>query len=249
MIVKLNFTGRERILREEIRVSPKENGGNVVSFGISLDNSRMGLPGDAQLIVEAYHKSEFRRFEWGTVAAPVQPKDTDLSGLGNSANLKLRVKVVNYNSKHGCILGEAEGIPIVETETDKKSILPIYFTDLRNQIWRITYNPENEGEPVLEVRSTLKPFAQGNPEFFFNVYPPAFAQILWHLLSVRKVRAESEENADWENNWIKFAVRISGQNPPAGEEDPGEWIKDVVDTFCGKYGSIWDKYLHVEQGK
>lgn len=246
MIVKLNFTGRKRIAREEIGVSPKDRDGNIISFGLSLDNSRLKFPGEARLIVEAYHRSDFRRFDWGTISSPAQPGDTDLSRLGNSANLKLRVKVVNYDAKRGCILGEADKISIVETDTARKSILPIYFTDLPNQIWRITYNNDQEGEPILEVKSSLRPFAQGNPEFFFYVYPPALAQILWHLLSVRQVRATGEENEDWQNNWIKFAVGMAGQTPPA-DGDPGEWIQDVVDSFCGKYATVWKKYVQLEQ--
>ena len=66
---RVNFTGRKRIPRRDVSVSLMERDGPR-SFDATLRLDGSGLPKDAMVYVEAYHKTDYMRYPFGTVGSP-----------------------------------------------------------------------------------------------------------------------------------------------------------------------------------
>jgi hypothetical protein len=71
---RLNFTGRKKILRKDVRAEVNSEDGKLE---LTAKLSRTGdggyeFPGDAQIITEATIRQTFMRFELGTVADQVE---------------------------------------------------------------------------------------------------------------------------------------------------------------------------------
>ena len=67
MIRRLNYTGRRKIPRENIHITLFRNNG-VDEFDAVIRLADLELPDSARLFVEAYHKSDWMRFDYGTLA-------------------------------------------------------------------------------------------------------------------------------------------------------------------------------------
>lgn len=149
MIRRLNYTGRRKIPREHINITLFRNGG-VEEFDAVIRTANLGLPETARVFVEAYHKSDWMRFDYGTVGAPAIPSDRRLTVFYSGARLLFRVKVVSAGEESGKILAEADRLTPLSSDNDRDrdALLPIRIVgNLGDQIWRVAWN----GGPVLEL--------------------------------------------------------------------------------------------------
>ena len=108
---RFNYTERGRITHDNINLTVyKDENDKPKSFDLKLNLDGMKLPDDGNVYVDVYHRTEFKRYNFGTVSHIIAPKNTDLSELHYKENLRFRVIVVNQMGKHGLILADADGI-------------------------------------------------------------------------------------------------------------------------------------------
>jgi len=240
---RLNFTGRQKIPRRNIIIVLNKENGIATSFTAKVDLSDFQFPEDAKVYIDAYHRTDQKRYDFGTVSAINTPSDTSLENLARIENLKFRLLVVDKRRTFGLILAHADRIsPIPEGE--RKSILPVDFKDLGQQIWKVEYEGY-EGEPVLFVNNRLpniQSVAKLDPLFFFFVFPSVIREILTHMVFVDGVDSVEEPSIGWHANWLEFTRRIlSGEGSPSildprsesfDREEAESWIDKIVEEFC-----------------
>lgn len=250
---RFNYTGRSRIPRQKISVILNKDGESAKSFTATIDLNGMNLPREAKVYVEAYHKTDVRRYDFGTVDDIIPPRNTGLATLAYSQNLKFRVLVVDESGHHGLILAHADRIKLV-SDVDTKSILPVEFRDLGKQIWLIEFAGD-EDAPILVVNKNIpniENMAKSNPQFILHVYPAVIREVLTHMIFVDRVDSLSDPSVDWHGDWVNFARKIlPGAGPPEVldpqsdnfvEEDVMDWINKVVEEFCASRNE-WSSYI------
>ena len=78
MIRKFNYTGRKKIKRSNVQIDLLRNRNGHRQFNIALQLDELALPGNAHVYVEAYHRSGYQRFDFGTIANRIIPSDRTL---------------------------------------------------------------------------------------------------------------------------------------------------------------------------
>ncbi len=253
---RFNYTGRKRIKREMITINLIRQNGRIVSF--SLDCNRLkkavaslNLPPDAKIYVEAYYRTELKRFDFGNVEniTPIEP--LSLKDLAYPENLKFRILVVDASD--GRILAHADRLKPDEP-AEKKSILPVEFKDLGNEIWHVEYGAD-EGAPILCINrriTNITNIAKQDSQFFMHVYPAVIREILTHMVFVDKVDSVTEPETDWHKDWLKFCENL-GVPPPESlnpddidnfdRDEALRWIDQVITSFTDLHHHEFQEYL------
>lgn len=253
---RINYTQRQRIPKKNIQISLNKENDKLVNFDANINLQGFNLPFDAQVFVEAYYRTERKRFHFGTVSNISQPKDTDLSDLGYLDNLDFRIKVVDTSTKYGLILAEADKIKPREEgkeENHIRSILATEFNcDLGNQIWRLNFT---HSPPVLELNNkipNIRSLAKTDPLFFFYVYPQVVKEVLIYLFLIEEFDPE-DPLEDWHSNWFEFSKKIYPEklpgklNPsdPDSKQEIIEWINNVTYEFSLNEMAKWDQFVKI----
>ena len=244
---KLNYTGREKIKRENVSIHLSRQNDTLVAFEITrLDLGEMNLPPDAIVYVEAYYRTELKRFELGTVSTIRCPFSCDLKGMAYTQNLKFRILVVEPSGERK-ILAHADRIA-PEEPAERKSILPVEFCDLGYEIWRVSYEGE-EGSPILLINSripNIQNIAKQDPHFMMFVYPAVMREILTHMVFVDGV-----DSCEWHDDWLGFVslfrvprpATLNKEDSNFEEENALKWINECVTTFCNTYSVKFQEYI------
>jgi len=256
----LNYTARQKIPAKYIKIDLHREDGTLKSFDATVNLTGLELPFDAKVFIEAYYRTDRKRFDFGTVSNIVTPESTDLSDLGNLENLNFRIKIVDQTTKYGLILAEADKIKPHSEGDDEDQIRSILATefncDLGHQIWRINYAAES---PIIEFNKNIpniRSMAKTVLVFFFHVYPQVIREVLHYLCFVEKSDPEDTDE-EWHKNWFNFAKSIYPESSPEKltqitpetSQDIVDWINEVVNEFCISENRKWDKFLKmVDQG-
>jgi hypothetical protein len=235
MIRKFNYTGRKRIKRTRVRVDILRDSYEQRIFNISLQLSDMDLPGSAHVYVEAYHRTAYQRFDYGTLADYKVPGDRRLFNFSNSTSPLFRVKVVDRTGTHGRILAAVDKIrpeSVDELPAGSQSLLFVEYEDLGNTVWQL----DLEGDwPVLKLNRNVEEIsliASSDNRFLPLVYPEAFRQILARIL-IEDQHSDPDCDDDWPSLWLKLACSLPNVNPPpqAGKNNQQSWIDHAVEAF------------------
>lgn len=235
MIRKFNYTGRKKIKRTHIRIDILRDSDDQRFFNASLHLSDMELPANAHVYVEAYHRTAYQRFSFGTAGDRKIPGNRRLSNFSDSTLPLFRVKVVDRTGTHGRILASVDKVrpeSIDELPAGSQSLLFVEFDDLGNSIWSL----DLEGDwPVLKLNSKVEEIsliATSDNRFLPLVYPEAFRQILTRIL-LEDQHADPDCDDDWPSLWLKLACTLPGMaSPPqAGKMDQQDWIDRAVEAF------------------
>lgn len=247
MIRRINFTGRKKLPRSHASIMLFTNPDGPSEFTAAIDLEGHDLPGSARVYVEAYYRSAFQRFDFGTVASAGQYADQRfLLDHLHSQIAFFRIKIVDESEDVGRIIGIIDRIKPRNSDDRnlaETSLLWVNFVDLGDQIWRLNLS-EDEGMPVLEVNRELATntnvadFVRSHPLFFGLVYPAAVREILAYVL-----RAEEYPNDedDWRGQWLRLGAHWSGapitqQDFRAWDDtDKAEWINSAADAFCQRF--------------
>ena len=242
MIRRLNYTGRRRIPRENIRIAIYRNG-DMEEFDAAVRSVGLGLPDAARLFVEAYHKSDWMRFDYGTVGQQVIPRDRRLTAFYQGARILFRVKVVAVGDDGGKILAEADRIlPLaVDDDRDRDPLLPVRVVGgMDAEIWRLTW----EGGPVLELNRNepeIKRLLTTDPRFKWLVLPEILRAVLTRVL-LEEMDAEDESFDGAGKRWLEFAMSLHPEPPPSAEDRDAEtvehWVNDAVAAFCRRHSTL-----------
>src|SRR3989442_1117841 len=95
MIRRINYTGRRRISRDDVKIVLYESNGSPAKFDAKLELASYGLPDDAIIFVEAYRQTFLMRFNFGTVSKIEQPSDHFLAEFESPEGILFRVKVTS----------------------------------------------------------------------------------------------------------------------------------------------------------
>src|SRR5262249_24445676 len=155
VIRRFNYTGRKRIEQSGISVTLHEDADGVRTFDITLDLSGSRLPADGKVYVQAYYRTSWMRFSFGTVTAITPPTNRRLSEIDRGNIVYFRVLVVDEHGQHGRIIAAVDGIRPLRPGEDgyrKLSLLPVNLIDLGPELWRLDF--EGAG-PVLEVNNRI----------------------------------------------------------------------------------------------
>lgn len=239
MIRRLNYTGRRRIPRENIRIAIYRNG-DTEEFDARVSCDGLCLPDSAFLLVEAYHKSDWMRFDFGTVGQVVIPRDRRLTAFYRGARVLFRVKAVAADVESGKILAEADRIvPLSpDSDRDRDPLLPVRVVDgLGSQIWRLIW----ESGPVLELNRQepeVKRLLTSDPRFKWLILPQVLRSILIRVLVEEMDEDEDAQGGGEGQRWIDFAHSLHPVEPPKPDDRDMElienWVDDVVAAFCGR---------------
>jgi hypothetical protein len=252
MLRRFNYTGRARLLGEDVRFSLKQEGSQW-SFDAVLSLEEYELPADALVAVEAYRQTTWMRFDFGTVGAMQAPANRLLTEFDSPEDILFRVRVTSPGTPeepHGMLIAEADRIRLrspEETEDPRIPLLPVLPADLGTELWRVDF----ENYPRLLFNSAAGSYKEIglNPGFVAIVYPAALREVLGRILHREDYRDLDEPN-DWQSAWLRFAAQVLGVGDPPkdgdGEEADDDWIDAAAAAFARKHGllekfkTFWD---------
>lgn len=229
----INFTGRRKILRDEIQMKMLDTEDSIPSFDVTFSLNKGNLPDDATIYIEAYKNNTNQRFHFGTVGHTIKPENCKLNRIDLSAPTLFRIMIVDETGQHGRLIASADQIrPESDDEIQKNSLLPVKSTQLDQLTWKVEIEPGNK--PVLCINRRI-PDALGqlahNPQFQSLIFPAALRQILIFYLW-----NDNDEDDPFSADWMRFAEHILCERPH--ENDPltlMTWVDDVVSEFSNAF--------------
>lgn len=235
MIRKFNYTGRKKIKRSAVRVDLVQDSAGRRCVHAQLQLTDMALPANAHVYVEAYQRTAYQRFDYGTVGGLKPPADPRLSHFSDSATPLFRVKIVDRGGVHGRILAAVDKIrpeSVDSLPSGSHCLLYVEYHDLGGCVWQL----DLEGDwPVLKLNRAAEEInmvASSDRRFLPLVYPEVLRQVLTHVLIVEE-HTDPDCDDDWPSLWLKLACSFPGMAPPpqAGSHAQREWIEKAVDAF------------------
>jgi hypothetical protein len=247
MIRRFNYTGRRKIPRSRVRIRVAEESQRPrLDAELALDG--LGLPQEAALYVEAYHRATYQRFAFGTVGDPRPPSTRWLDGFPVRKPL-FRVKAVLAEDGIARIVASAERVVPEDSDRDedaRQSLLPVEYEDLGDRIWMLDLDSDWPRLRLNKRFEGIREAARSGPEFLTLVYPEIFRAILERALKEERFDPDCDDD-DWGTLWLRFACRELGRpRPPEQSDGSGaEWIDEAVNAFCvrAQTASHFDRLL------
>lgn len=247
MIRKFNYTGRQRIRRDSVKIEIANSGTSKQSFTCQVDLAGYSFPESAQVFIEAYHATEVKRFSLGTVSSITMPSDRSLVEFSSFPVLHFRLLVVDETMKKSLILGIADRLSPSAGSPDGqsaggRSILPVKTDNSMNQEWRIEFD---DGSPILVLNGNIdgiRDMIQSDASLRFSLLPAALREILMEFIFVQGVVDEPDEEMPW-YDWLLFCSELQeetldkvldSQDDDFDRETVLNWIDEVVDTFASR---------------
>lgn len=262
MIRRFNSTGRVSIPSSGVAVTLRrreENGRKAPQnahgapdtqwfFDLKLDLGGVGFPADARIRVEAWRGNASQRWDWGMVAAPAEPEESDRVLRDVPETCQFRVSVIAADES-GLLLGLADKL---RPKLPVESLLPLVPADLGSEVWRLDYG-EGDDIAVLKVNNGLPDFSKAvRSDLVFRalVMPQVLRSILERALLVDREDPEEPEGR-W-SPWFDLAGSIlPGRAPPVVGHDAQDdqvahadlWIDEVVAAFSADRVKALEGYL------
>lgn len=235
MIRKFNYTGRKKIKRSNARIDLLRDQEGRRYFNIRFQPDNLNLPDNAHIYVEAYHRSGYQRFNFGTVGKFIRPPDRRLNRFSDKIIPLFRVKIVDRTSSHGRILASVDKIrpeSIDKAPAGSQSLLYVEYDDLGDVIWQL----DLDGDwPVLKLNLRIEEIsliASSDNRFQPLVYPEIFRQIL-HRILVEDEHTDPDCDDDWPSMWLRLACSLPGMTlpPQLNKAEQQIWIDKALDAF------------------
>jgi hypothetical protein len=246
-ISRLNYTGRKRIGRKDVRITVHESPAGPPSFDADLRLKDYKLPADALVFVEAYRRTLWMRFPFGKVGALVPPADRRLAEFDTADGILFRVRISASADRHGAMLAEADKVPRYRAEEDDENrspLLPVGSRDLGQEVYRVDYT----AGPMLFISKTLdKQAVATSPAFRSLVCASAMREILTRILYIEDY-PDLDDHGDWKTRWLLFAANLHGAGEIPAETDNDafeDWIESAVAAFARQqhlldcFGAFW----------
>ncbi|MBU2091362.1 MAG: hypothetical protein KKB63_12450, partial [Alphaproteobacteria bacterium] len=198
------------------------------------------FPSDAAIALDAYRSSTGTgmRFDCGTVADTAIPELLVLDEIDDGGNVLFRLKVIETYNSSGRILGSADRVqPKSDDNNNQKSLFPVVYRELKDEIWKVDVNYEqrpalvlNSEIPGIRHRVRHDTLLQG------LLFPAAFRIVLENM--VRDDDDGDDDAPSWRTDWLQFCrdtLGITEEPPVAGEEARREWIDYAVRRLCEEF--------------
>jgi hypothetical protein len=126
-------------------------------------------------------------------------------------------------------------IPAIILDMGRKSIFPVQYRDLGQEIWSVDI--DDDAGPLLLLNSKIPALmhrVHENPLVAGSLLPAAFRIVLLHI--AHNTTEDDEDGAGWKTDWMRFCSEGLGV-----EDDPGDledddardlWVDDVVRRYC-----------------
>jgi len=209
----------------------------INSFSIrKLDLPGLDLPQDAVIFVIAYSAMFEKRINIGKVSS-VELRENIKLDAGEGIGLVFRVIV--REREGNLILASAEGIRGISDaeEPNRISLLPLEYADLGEKLWEVKLADGNQPYLLVnedeELQLRMK-VSDKDPLFYGSIVPQAFESGLVYLALNPP---QDEDDALWQNIWLKF-IRDHGYDKPPIIEDISEidnvykWASAISSTFA-----------------
>jgi hypothetical protein len=250
MIRRFNYTDRQKIPRDQVRLAWIVNGSGPLKFQGTVDLTlERPLDPAALVFVEAYSGPVVMRFPFGTVEHPEHPADTTLLDFPPGLKPLFRVKVVVPDSDRRLLAWADAVTPLAPEEIESgRSILPVETLDLGPLVWRLRIESNQfrlQLNSAIHEPRDITALAR-EPDFIALVYPAVIRQILEHLLL-----GPERDSVDADHDWVVFAAQLTGKPTPARDEnatdsdDDGafadeveEWVEEAIAGFCQQQHAV-----------
>jgi hypothetical protein len=236
---RFNFTGRAKILREDVKILLEPQGKKLIC-NVQLRLNGYDLKPDAEVVVEAERGRVLRiRHAWGRAgkafAVDGASSQFDISSMGDPEDVRYRVLVVEPGSCR--LLATAEGVEAHNTQdgqSPQRSLLPIVMRDLHGGVWEL----ENMGEtPTLVLDSALgtKQEIKSSP-ILLSLLPGVIRAILIYLAHDQGTDKDDESDTGegiTSNMWLEQGEKWAGCPCPNTIEhsDIDDWAQKAVTGF------------------
>ena len=231
-----NYTNRKKLPRESVQMAIKKQEPNPPTFDARFNLSDLKLPADGKVYVEAYFRTSYMRFDYGTVAEPKSDADRTLRDIDNRELVYFRVKVTDATGERGRLLAEADGLIGNPTEGpgNHVCILEVKFEDLGTLPWSLEINDSATPTLVVNQRIDNKEYVRSNAAFFALVYPAVVRELLTFI--VNDEHDYDPEGDDWRDRWLRFVTALPdvGELPVEKDADARPWIDSAVRAFCDR---------------
>lgn len=245
---RFNYTGREKLNQDAIKISINKINGKPKSITPRFDLNEIKYPSDTKIYLDAYHKTDRKRFDFGKIDHFTIPEDLTIDELAYTDYLQFRLILIDESFGNGKIIAHVDRIK-ADQDADKSPILPVKFDDLGQQIWKIEFTGE-EGSPILSINNNipaLENLVKTDPIFFMYVFPAAIKEILSHMIFIDTVENAEDPTITWHNDWLIFSKMIIPHEPRPNinsseydKDDVVKWIDMVVEEFCNNSRKEWE---------
>jgi len=251
---RFNYTGRNKLTMDKIKISLNDSDKGKKSINAKIDLSDSKYPEDARVFLDAYHKTERKRFDFGTVSEIKVPYDLTIDELAFTDNLMFRIVIVDESSKNGLIVAHADRIR-TDDNLDKKPILPVSFENLNYQAWKIEFKGDSNG-PILCINNqipNIEYIVKNDPMFFIYIFHTVVKEIFLHMIFVDVVEDLEDPSTDWHADWIDFAKKLLPNEAlpkSLNHHDENEfdketvlnWIDKIIEEFCNSKLNEWQEF-------
>ena len=242
MIRKFNYTNRGKISSNSITITLNTDR-KEKNFDAQFTLQDYNFPEHAKIYLEAYYKTNYMRFAFGTVSKIIPPPSTVLTDFINTDLIYFRLKIVDETNINGRILALAAGLEPKDVEKEQKnrmSILKVnYDADLGQRLYHLELD-EIEDLPILEINKKLEngSILVTSDIFISTIYPSVIREIATEIINDDTNYQEDDEC--WQGYWVKYFKHILGTSSvhPINTDDDEfkkEWLEEIVNSFCNKY--------------
>jgi hypothetical protein len=244
--MRVNSTGRQRILRESVTARIRQDN-DMTTFSVSVDlNELDSLPPTAEVNVDLYRKTEVETFRLGTVADFGHLQDVPVERFPDPTGLQVRVRVVSTDSERkGQLRAFADGLKLETASTNPartKPLLPFRGSDaLGEQVWRLEIGPSG---PIALMNSQLASWnaTARSTSFVTLVYPEMMRQIGRWVASALHDGETADSGGDAFGAWTLFirsmGVDLDKIDPDSTDEDLEEFAETCADRFSSQRGIL-----------
>lgn len=230
---RFNYTECQRIPKRNVVVAIDDDDQGY-ELSLTYDIADLGLPDNAEVVVEAYADWTVMRFSCGTVGEPSVPKSMSLTEFDSAEGIRCRLKVLGVGQQSGLILAEADAIQPSDASDPStgRSFVVVRPGDLGSVVWKLTFD---EGAPILLLNERLGDWKSflANAGVRALVLPEVVRQLLREAIE----RGSDDEETDWPAMCEELAAGLGFGSLPSSDEDDDteDWVDDVVRKFAQRH--------------
>lgn len=246
----LNFTGKQVIDGEHVSISGFAANSDSYLTISNFDIQEYNFEPSAKVVIEVwttrYGMTRFDAGELQTLDINKQYTiDIDANGM-RSASVDINIVSTKPETRYK-ILGTIKRIR-VSVDGRKVSILPHIERSLDSEVWRLEFDFDDSGLPVLCINNRIEDATQlvESKDFRATVMPVVVEKIAQWLL-------ERQKEGDLEDagikKWEEFFKKLGWSIPDVDDESGRkEYPEKVAKAFAGEHDLI-TKYLDWLEGR
>ncbi|OUJ18770.1 hypothetical protein AMET1_0421 [Methanonatronarchaeum thermophilum] len=243
---RLNFTGRRKIDKKNVSISVEPVDNDSPKFNANLDFSEMNFPEGSKVYIDAKHKTEWKRFDFGETGDLGAREKTILDDIALLEGLKFRVLVVDNEKR---IIGLARAISPKIKDENRNNLLPVKISEM-DLLWDLDYPGSR---PELHINEDIKgsvEMVESDSAFRLSVFPEVLRRILYRIVFWEDEVDDPKETSEWHKEWLEFAAQFNDdmelpntfnpENVSFDSEKIDRWIDIVVDEFAINMRREWN---------